>query len=298
MLRSPRGLALAHELQLPLVIHTREAWSETFQLLDAEGAPERTIFHCFTGGPEEARGCLERGAYVSFSGIVTFASATDVRAAAAVVPLDRLLVETDSPYLAPVPNRGRRNRPAWVPLVGAAVAELRGVPVDEVRDAVRVERRYGLRPAPACVPGPGFVAFSLYLGRAAVSAPRSGADPAIRTSRPPAAGLRQRADDRRASGDPARQPGAGRRAVAERRCGRVARRRSRHDDARVRSPRSARQRGAAVPVTSTGNGAAAPRAGGGHRQRRLHRGRYGASDLSIRGQPGILPVQRHGVGRR
>jgi TatD DNase family protein len=128
-------IALAHELQLPLVIHTREAWSETFQLLDAEGAPERTIFHCFTGGPEEARGCLDRGAYVSFSGIVTFASATDVRAAAAVVPLDRLLVETDSPYLAPVPNRGRRNRPAWVPLVGAAVAELRGVAPDEVRDA-------------------------------------------------------------------------------------------------------------------------------------------------------------------
>ena len=128
-------IALAHELRLPLVIHTREAWADTFDLLDAETIPERTIFHCFTGGPDEARLCLDRGAYVSFSGIVTFASATDMRAAANVVPADRLLVETDSPYLAPVPNRGRRNRPAWVPLVGAGLAELRGVAPEEVRDA-------------------------------------------------------------------------------------------------------------------------------------------------------------------
>ena len=127
-------IALAHELRLPLIIHTREAWADTFDVLDAESTPERTIFHCFTGGPDEARSCLDRGAYVSFSGIVTFPSATDVRAAATVVPSDRLLVETDSPYLAPVPNRGRRNRPAWVALVGAALAELRGAAPDEVRD--------------------------------------------------------------------------------------------------------------------------------------------------------------------
>jgi TatD DNase family protein len=126
-------IALAHRHELPLVIHTREAWPDTFAILDAEGVPARTIFHCFTGGPTEARGCLDRGAFVSFSGIVSFPSATDVREAAALCPPDRMLVETDSPYLAPVPHRGQRNRPAWVPLVGACLASLRGVDVEDVR---------------------------------------------------------------------------------------------------------------------------------------------------------------------
>jgi TatD DNase family protein len=130
-------IALAHELGLPLVIHTREAWADTFDLLDAEGVPPRTIFHCFTGGPDEARSCLDRGALLSFSGIVTFKGAPEVREAAALTPLDRMLVETDSPYLAPVPHRGKRNRPAWVPHVGAVVAAVRGVAEDVVRDATR-----------------------------------------------------------------------------------------------------------------------------------------------------------------
>jgi len=126
-------VAVAHRLRLPLVVHTREAWEDTFAVLDGEGVPERTIFHCFTGGPDEARRCLERDAYVSFSGIVTFKGAPEVAAAAEAVPFERLLVETDSPYLAPVPHRGRRNRPAWVIDVGARIAALRGVPVEEVR---------------------------------------------------------------------------------------------------------------------------------------------------------------------
>jgi TatD DNase family protein len=126
-------IALAHRHDLPFVIHTREAWADTFDILDAEGVPARTIFHCFTGGPTELRWCLDRGAFVSFSGIVTFPNAADVREAAGQCPPDRALVETDSPYLAPVPHRGRRNRPAWVPLVGACIAELRGVDVDDVR---------------------------------------------------------------------------------------------------------------------------------------------------------------------
>ncbi len=120
-------IAIAHERDLPLVIHTRDAWDDTFDILVAEGAPEQTIFHCFTGGPEQLHRALDLGAFISFSGIVTFASATEVRAAATECPLDRLLVETDSPYLAPVPHRGQRNQPAWVPYVGAAVANLKGV---------------------------------------------------------------------------------------------------------------------------------------------------------------------------
>ena len=130
-------IALAHELDLPLVIHTREAWADTFDILDAEGVPGRTIFHCFTGGPDEARRCLDRGALLSFSGIVTFKGAPEVRDAAALTPLDRTLVETDSPYLAPVPHRGKRNRPAWVTHVGARLAELHGLPVGVVRDTTK-----------------------------------------------------------------------------------------------------------------------------------------------------------------
>lgn len=143
-------IALAHEHDLALVVHTREAWDDTFAVLDAEGTPPRTVFHCFTGGPAEARACLDRGGHLSFSGIVTFRGADDVREAAALCPLDRVLVETDSPYLAPVPHRGRPNRPALVPLVGAAVAEQLGVGVDELAAATwrNAEQVYRLPAAP------------------------------------------------------------------------------------------------------------------------------------------------------
>ena len=135
-------IALAHERGLPLVIHSRSAWDDTFDVLDAEGVPELTVFHCFTGGPDEARRALDRGAHLSFSGIVTFPSAPEVREAAVLCPLDRLLVETDSPYLAPVPHRGRANRPALVSIVGAAVAEVRDEPVELVaRATTRTARR-------------------------------------------------------------------------------------------------------------------------------------------------------------
>jgi TatD DNase family protein len=128
-------IQLAHERSLPLVIHTRDAWPETFDILDAEGVPPRTIFHCFTGGPDEARQCLDRGAYLSFSGIVTFKTATELHEAAQLCPIDRMLAETDSPYLAPVPHRGRTNQPAFVVHVVSALADLRSVPIDEVRAA-------------------------------------------------------------------------------------------------------------------------------------------------------------------
>jgi TatD DNase family protein len=115
-------IAVAHERRLPLVIHTREAWVDTFDLLGRAERPDRLVFHCFTGGPDEARTCLDLGAYLSFSGIVSFKGAGDIRAAAALCPVDRLLVETDAPYLAPVPHRGRANQPAYLPAVGAALA--------------------------------------------------------------------------------------------------------------------------------------------------------------------------------
>jgi TatD DNase family protein len=121
-----RQIRLAHELGLTLVIHTRDAWDHTFRVLADEGVPARTIFHCWSGGPVEARRALEIGAYVSFSGIVTFKNADDVRAAAAVVPPERVLVETDAPFLAPVPHRGQPNEPAWVADVGAGLAAASG----------------------------------------------------------------------------------------------------------------------------------------------------------------------------
>ena len=156
-------IGLAHELDLPLVIHTREAWDETFAILDDESLPRRTVFHCFTGGPDEAAACVERGAFLSFSGIVTFKNADDVRAAAVAVPADRLLVETDSPYLAPVPHRGRTNEPAFVADVGAGLAAVRCVPVAEIAQVTSANAQAifagRLRSAGRAPEGPSPVAF-------------------------------------------------------------------------------------------------------------------------------------------
>jgi TatD DNase family protein len=139
-------IALARRRDLPLVVHTREAWRDTFAILDREGLPGTIVFHCFTGGADEARDALDRGAHLSFSGIVTFPKAEAIRAAAALCPIDRILVETDAPYLAPVPHRGRPNRPAWVALVGAALARLRSVDIEELAAATsaNAERVYRL----------------------------------------------------------------------------------------------------------------------------------------------------------
>lgn len=125
-------VSLAAARRLPLVVHSREAWDDTLDILGAADRPEVVVLHCFTGGPAEARRCLDLGAYLSFSGIVSFKGAPEVRDAAALCPPDRFLVETDSPYLAPVPHRGQANRPAWVPLVGQAVATARRAPIAEV----------------------------------------------------------------------------------------------------------------------------------------------------------------------
>jgi TatD DNase family protein len=127
-------VALAHAHGLALVIHARDAWDDLFDVLDAEGVPESTVLHCFTGGTEEVDRCLRAGMYVSFSGIITFKNAADVRAAAARCPIERLLVETDSPFLAPVPHRGRTNEPSYLPLVGEAIAAVKGCSAEEVRE--------------------------------------------------------------------------------------------------------------------------------------------------------------------
>lgn len=127
-------IGLAKRLDLALVVHSRDAWDDTFRVLADEGPPARTVMHCFTGGPAEARRALDLGAYLSYSGIVTFTGADDVRAAAAMTPIERLLVETDAPYLAPVPRRGRENEPGYVGLVGAAVAAAAGWPEAEIAE--------------------------------------------------------------------------------------------------------------------------------------------------------------------
>jgi TatD DNase family protein len=139
-------IGFARRRGLPLVVHTREAWDDTFAIVEREGVPDSIVFHCFTGGPDEASRALDLGAHLSFSGIVTFPRADDIRAAAHLCPLDRLLVETDAPYLAPVPHRGRPNRPKWVVLVGEAIAGVKGASAAEVAAAAsaNAERVYRL----------------------------------------------------------------------------------------------------------------------------------------------------------
>ncbi len=129
----------ARQLCLPLVIHTRSASVDTLAILREEGEDGSVgsaggVFHCFTETAQVARAALDMGFYISFSGILTFKNAQDLRDIAAFVPLDRVLIETDSPYLAPVPYRGKTNNPSLVPFVAAALAALRKVTVEEIAE--------------------------------------------------------------------------------------------------------------------------------------------------------------------
>jgi TatD DNase family protein len=122
--------------QLPLVVHTRSASADTLAILREEGADAAGgVFHCFTETDAVARAALDIGFHISFSGILTFKTAADLREIARFVPLDRCLIETDSPYLAPVPYRGKTNSPAYVPYVAQQIAELKGIPVEAVAAA-------------------------------------------------------------------------------------------------------------------------------------------------------------------
>lgn len=137
----------ARQTRLPLVIHTRSASDDTLAILKEQGEGQATgVFHCFTETQAVARAALDLGFYISFSGILTFKNAADLRDVARFVPLERCLIETDSPYLAPVPYRGKLNRPALVPYVAQQVAELKGLPVEEVAEATsrNFERLFGV----------------------------------------------------------------------------------------------------------------------------------------------------------
>ena len=127
-------LRIAADQRLPVIVHTREAWEDTIRILGEDWEPTGLggIMHCFSGGPDEARLVVDMGFYVSFAGIVTFPKATAIQEAAKVVPASRLLVETDCPYLAPIPKRGKRNEPAYTAYTAAKLAELRGEPVEEI----------------------------------------------------------------------------------------------------------------------------------------------------------------------
>ena len=146
----------ARATMLPLVVHTRSASEDTLAILREEGAQcspgdgPGGVFHCFTETDAVARAALDLGFYISFSGILTFKTAQALRDVASFVPLDRCLIETDSPYLAPVPHRGKTNNPAYVPLVAQQIAALKGLPVEAVAQATSAnfERLFKLPPLP------------------------------------------------------------------------------------------------------------------------------------------------------
>jgi TatD DNase family protein len=140
-----RQLDLARELEKPVVIHTREADDDTLAIL-REARPDRGLIHCFTAGPDAARAYLDLGFHISIAGVVTFKNAEAIREAVKLVPLDRLLVETDSPYLAPIPCRGQRNEPAHLKHVAEAVARVKGVSFEELaaRTTENARRFFGL----------------------------------------------------------------------------------------------------------------------------------------------------------
>ena len=127
-------MRIARDARKPIVIHTRSAWEDTITLLREHWAPSGLggIIHCFSEGPREAEQALAIGFHISFAGIVTFPKATGIQEAARITPSDRLLIETDAPFLAPVPKRGKRNEPAYVVETARKLAELRGVSADEI----------------------------------------------------------------------------------------------------------------------------------------------------------------------
>ncbi|MEJ6626966.1 MAG: TatD family hydrolase [Actinomycetes bacterium] len=140
-----RHIELAKRVDKALVIHDRDAHRAVLDLLAEEGAPAKTIFHCYSGDAEMARECIEKGYILSFAGTLTFKNAPALREAVKLVPIDQLLVETDSPFLAPMPHRGSLNTPAQIPTILRFMADERGEDVDELATAIsnNCERLFG-----------------------------------------------------------------------------------------------------------------------------------------------------------
>jgi TatD DNase family protein len=145
-----RQLEIAATARMPVIIHTRDAWAETIHILRTHWKPTGLpcIMHCFTGNSEAARECLDLGFHLAFGGVTTFPKATEIREAARITPADRLLLETDSPYLAPIPHRGKRNEPSFIVHTAQVLAEVRGTTLNDLaaQTTANFEQLFGLNP--------------------------------------------------------------------------------------------------------------------------------------------------------
>jgi TatD DNase family protein len=143
-------LEIAASARMPVIIHTRDAWADTIDVLRAHWRPTSLpcIMHCFTGNFEAARECLELGFHLAFGGVTTFPKAAEIREAARITPADRLLLETDSPYLAPIPCRGKRNEPSFIVHTAEAIAAVRGITLEELaaQTTTNFEQLFRLKP--------------------------------------------------------------------------------------------------------------------------------------------------------
>ncbi len=141
-----KQIKLANELNLPICVHDREAHKDTFDLLKEHNKNSTVVMHCFSGSKEFAAECIKEGWYLALGGVVTFKNAIKMKEVAQTIPLDKLMLETDSPYLTPVPYRGKENQPSYVKYVAEKIAEIRGVTVDEIAEATtkNAEKVFGI----------------------------------------------------------------------------------------------------------------------------------------------------------
>ena len=140
-----KQLKIAEELQVPVLIHDREAHKDTFEILQ-EFNLEDVVFHCFSGNADFAKKCIKKGYYIAIGGVVTFKNAKDLKEVAKIVPLDKLLLETDAPYLAPVPYRGKLNTPAYLKYIAEEIANIREIDVEEVKKqtTINAQKIFGI----------------------------------------------------------------------------------------------------------------------------------------------------------
>lgn len=143
-----RNFLLARECQLPVVIHCRNAFEDLFPLAAKEFLDGKVVLHCFSGSLEEARKGLDRGWLISFSGIITFKKSDNLRDVAKIVPLDQMMIETDSPYLAPQSRRGKTNEPSFIREIAQMIADIKGVPIEEIAEATQTNAKKFFRPMP------------------------------------------------------------------------------------------------------------------------------------------------------